>query len=82
VKDANQNTEFDQRVAEEKGGLIGAAMVNDEFILFRDVVDVGIRGEISAVIKPGGSPNDYQAIEACNESNGILVFTGQRCFKH
>ncbi|MDJ0818399.1 MAG: IMP cyclohydrolase [Desulfobacterales bacterium] len=82
LQDADQKAEFDQRVAAEKGGLIGAAMVSDAFFPFRDGVDVGIREGISAVVQPGGSTNDYQSIEACNEADVTMVFTGQRSFKH
>jgi hypothetical protein len=42
-------------------------MVSDAFFPFRDGVDVGLREGVSAVIQPGGSNNDYQSIEACNE---------------
>jgi phosphoribosylaminoimidazolecarboxamide formyltransferase/IMP cyclohydrolase len=82
LKDADQKAEFDQRVAGEKGGLIGAAMVSDAFFPFRDGVDVGIREGITAVIQPGGSANDYQSIEACNDADVTMVYTGQRSFKH
>lgn len=70
------------RVAAEKGGLIGAAMVSDAFFPFRDGVDVGIQEGVTSVIHPGGSLNDYQSIEACNQAGVTMVFTGQRCFKH
>jgi phosphoribosylaminoimidazolecarboxamide formyltransferase/IMP cyclohydrolase len=82
LKDADQKAEFDNRVAEEKGGLIGAAMVSDAFFPFRDGVDVGLREGVTAVIQPGGSGNDYQSIEACNEAGATMVYTGQRSFKH
>jgi len=82
LKDADQKAELDRRVAREKGGLIGAAMVSDAFFPFRDGVDVGIREGITAVIQPGGSGNDYQSIEACNEAGVTMVYTGQRSFKH
>jgi phosphoribosylaminoimidazolecarboxamide formyltransferase/IMP cyclohydrolase len=82
LTDEEKKKEFDQRVAEEKGGLIGAAMVSDAFFPFRDGVDVGIREGISAVVQPGGSLNDYQSIDACNEANVTMVYTGQRSFKH
>ncbi|UCE51621.1 MAG: IMP cyclohydrolase [Desulfobacterales bacterium] len=82
LKDKDKIAEIHQRVADEKGGLIGAAMVSDAFFPFRDGVDVGIREGISAVIQPGGSENDYQSIEACNEANVTMVYTGQRSFKH
>jgi phosphoribosylaminoimidazolecarboxamide formyltransferase/IMP cyclohydrolase len=82
LTDADQKAEFDKRVAAEKGGLVGAAMVSDAFFPFRDGVDVGIREGITAVIQPGGSGNDYQSIEACNEADVTMVYTGQRSFKH
>jgi len=82
LDDAEKKAEIDARVAAEKGGLIGASMVSDAFFPFRDGVDVGIREGISAVIQPGGSNNDYQSIEACNEANVAMVYTGQRSFKH
>lgn len=82
LKDPQKKAAIDARVAEEKGGLIGAAMVSDAFFPFRDGVDVGLREGISAVIQPGGSNNDYQSIEACNEAGATMVYTGQRSFKH
>ena len=82
MTDKDKRTEIDYRVAREKGGLIGAAMVSDAFFPFRDGIDVGLREGVSAVIQPGGSTNDYQSIEACNEVDATMVFTGQRSFKH
>ncbi len=82
LTDADKKAAIDGRAAEEKGGLIGAAMVSDAFFPFRDGVDVGIREGITAVIQPGGSGNDYQAIEACNAAGVTMVYTGQRSFKH
>jgi len=82
MPEAGRKAEIDARVAKEKGGLIGAAMVSDAFFPFRDGVDVGIREGIRSVIQPGGSENDYQVIEACNAADVAMVFTGQRSFKH
>jgi phosphoribosylaminoimidazolecarboxamide formyltransferase/IMP cyclohydrolase len=82
LKDPDKKSEFDERVNREKGGLIGSAMVSDAFFPFRDGVDVGINEGITAVIQPGGSANDYQSIEACNQADVTMVYTGQRSFKH
>jgi phosphoribosylaminoimidazolecarboxamide formyltransferase/IMP cyclohydrolase len=60
----------------------GSVMASDAFFPFRDGVDVGIREGVSAIIQPGGSTNDYQSIEACNEAGVTMVYTGQRSFKH
>ena len=42
----------------------------------------GDPGGDRSVIQPGGSESDYEVIEACNEADVAMVFTGQRCFKH
>ena len=82
MKDNDKKAKIDKKVAAEKGGLIGASMVSDAFFPFRDGIDVGLREGISSVIQPGGSENDYQSIEACNEVGATMVYTGQRSFKH
>ncbi|MFW6052353.1 MAG: IMP cyclohydrolase [Desulfosalsimonas sp.] len=82
LSDPDKKAEIDARVKEEKGGLTGSTMVSDAFFPFRDGVDVGLREGVTAVVHPGGSLNDYQSIEACNEYNATMVLTGQRSFKH
>jgi len=82
LKDEDQKAEIDARVVAEKGGLIGSAMVSDAFFPFRDGIDVGLSEGVTAVVQPGGSENDYQSIEACNEVGATMVYTGQRSFKH
>ena len=82
LEDGDKRSVIDAKVAEEKGGLIGSAMVSDAFFPFRDGIDVGLREGVTAVIQPGGSNNDYQSIEACNEHEATMVYTGQRSFKH
>ncbi len=82
LEDKARRREIDEAVADSHGGLLGAVMVSDAFFPFRDGVDVGLREGVTAVIQPGGSLNDYQAIEACNEAGATMVFTGQRSFKH
>jgi phosphoribosylaminoimidazolecarboxamide formyltransferase/IMP cyclohydrolase len=82
LSDEAKKREIDEKVAGEKGGLIGSSMVSDAFFPFRDGVDVGLREGVSAIIHAGGSFNDYQSIEACNEAGATMVYTGQRSFKH
>lgn len=76
--------EIDAETKKAKGGLIGSTMVSDAFFPFRDGVDVGIKEGIRAVVHPGGSMRDFEAIQACNEAKPqvTMVFTGQRAFKH
>jgi phosphoribosylaminoimidazolecarboxamide formyltransferase/IMP cyclohydrolase len=82
LKEEDKKAQIDARVAEENGGLIGSAMVSDAFFPFRDGIDVGLKEGVTSVIQPGGSENDYQSIEACNEFAATMVYTGQRSFKH
>ncbi|MFO7870972.1 MAG: IMP cyclohydrolase [Kiritimatiellia bacterium] len=77
-----EQAEIDEQVDEARGGLPGSCMISDAFFPFRDGVDVGIREGVSAVIQPGGSLRDFESIEACNEANAAMVFTGQRSFRH
>ncbi|EIM63877.1 AICAR transformylase/IMP cyclohydrolase PurH [Desulfobacter postgatei] len=82
MTDEDKKAEIEADVAEQKGGLIGSSMISDAFFPFRDGIDVGLRQGVKAVIQPGGSMNDYQSIEACNEYRASMVYTGQRSFKH
>lgn len=79
---ARQRREFDDAAAELHGGITGAAMISDAFFPFRDGAMVGIREGVTAIVQPGGSQNDHDVIDACNEHNVAMVFTGQRSFKH
>lgn len=65
-----------------KANLPGSVMVSDAFFPFRDGLDVGITEGVSAVVQPGGALRDYEIIQACNEANIAMKFTGQRCFRH
>jgi len=60
----------------------GAAMASDGFFPFRDAVDAATAAGIRAIVQPGGSVNDYEAIEACNEVGATMLFTMERCFSH
>jgi len=82
LADNKFKTKIDDEVKTKHGGLEGAVMVSDAFFPFRDGIDVGLNEGVSAVIQPGGSDRDFESIEACNERNAAMVFTGQRSFKH
>lgn len=83
-RDQEALSEIDDETRDERGGLIGSAMVSDAFFPFRDGVDVGLKEGITAIVQPGGSDRDFECIEACNEADPkvTMVFTGQRAFKH
>ncbi len=81
-RDRTPLDEIDAETREAKGGLKGSIMVSDAFFPFRDGVDVGIKEGISGVVQPGGSERDFEVINACNEANVTMVYTGQRLFRH
>lgn len=62
--------------------LEGAVMASDGFFPFRDAVDAATAAGIRAIVQPGGSMNDFEAIEACNEAGATMVFAMERCFSH
>jgi len=72
------------RVAVEKAhkSLSGAVMASDAFFPFRDSVDEAAKNGITAIISPGGSIRDEEVLQAANEHNIAMVFTGIRHFKH
>ncbi|HEX7392429.1 MAG TPA: bifunctional phosphoribosylaminoimidazolecarboxamide formyltransferase/IMP cyclohydrolase [Thermoplasmata archaeon] len=60
----------------------GSILVSDAFFPFRDGVDAAAAVGVSAIIQPGGSVNDAEAIQAADEHNISMVFSGLRLFKH
>ncbi len=57
-------------------------LASDAFFPFRDVVDFCAAEGIAAIIQPGGSVKDEESINAANENNIPMVFTGMRHFFH
>ena len=71
--------DFCEREGVEKGGF---ACASDAFFPFRDNVDVLAEHGVTCIIQPGGSKRDDESIQACNEHNIAMVFTGARHFRH
>ena len=59
-----------------------SVLASDAFFPFRDGVDEAAKFGVSAIIQPGGSVRDKEVIEAADEHNITMVFTGVRHFKH
>jgi phosphoribosylaminoimidazolecarboxamide formyltransferase/IMP cyclohydrolase len=60
----------------------GSVLASDAFFPFRDGVDEAAQHGITAIIQPGGSVRDHEVIDAADEHNLAMVFTGIRHFKH
>ncbi|MFB6270967.1 MAG: formyltransferase family protein [Halobacterium sp.] len=60
----------------------GAVMASDAFFPFPDGIEAAADAGVDAVIQPGGSVNDEDVIEAADEHDMAMVFTGHRTFRH
>lgn len=69
--------------AEDEGLEVkGSVMASDAFFPFRDGLDAAGKVGITAVIQPGGSMRDQEVIDAADEHDIAMVFTGMRHFRH
>jgi phosphoribosylaminoimidazolecarboxamide formyltransferase/IMP cyclohydrolase len=60
----------------------GSFAASDAFFPFRDGLDILADAGVRAVIQPGGSVRDQEVIDAANERGVVMVFTGERHFRH
>ncbi|MBZ6006448.1 bifunctional phosphoribosylaminoimidazolecarboxamide formyltransferase/IMP cyclohydrolase [Paraclostridium bifermentans] len=60
----------------------GAVLASDAFFPFDDCVKLANDYKIKSIVQPGGSIKDQDSIDACNENDMVMVFTGIRHFKH
>jgi len=70
------------KAADEGLEIKGSVMASDAFFPFRDGIDAAAETGISAIIQPGGSMRDDEVIQAANEHELAMVFTGMRHFRH
>lgn len=82
---AGQQNRLDSaRIAVEKAGdrIAGSVAASDAFFPFRDGLDALTRAGVGVVVSPGGSIRDQEVIDAANEAGAVLIFTGERHFRH
>ena len=60
----------------------GGVMASDAYFPFPDAIEAAAAAGVTAVIQPGGSLNDEEAIAACDKYGMAMVFTGVRHFRH
>ena len=72
------------KIALEKAGerAQGSVLGSDAFFPFPDGVELAGKDGVRAIIQPGGSVRDEEAIEAANKYDIAMVFTGVRHFRH
>ncbi|WPC39318.1 phosphoribosylaminoimidazolecarboxamide formyltransferase [Clostridium sp. JS66] len=76
----------DRLTKEEKSAwlsnLTGVSLGSDAFFPFRDNVDRASQSGVKYIVQPGGSLRDNLVIEACDEYNIAMSFSGTRLFHH
>jgi phosphoribosylaminoimidazolecarboxamide formyltransferase/IMP cyclohydrolase len=72
------------KIAVEKAGdkAVGAVAASDAYMPFPDSLEVCAAAGVTAVIQPGGSIRDDEAIAAADAAGLAMVFTGFRHFRH
>ncbi len=69
-------------IMKAQSSLKGTVVASDAFFPFRDGIDVVAQAGATAIIQPGGSVRDAEAIQAADEHDMAMVFTGIRHFRH
>jgi phosphoribosylaminoimidazolecarboxamide formyltransferase/IMP cyclohydrolase len=72
------------RIAVAKAGerALGAVGASDAFFPFPDGPGILLAAGVTALIQPGGSVRDQETVDLVNRSGAVMVFTGQRHFRH
>lgn len=77
---ANSNRAFAQLCR----AVQGSVLASDAFFPFtwNDSVEIACKAGVAAIVHPGGSVRDADAVECCNKYGVVLLTTGVRHFKH
>ncbi|MDF7667207.1 bifunctional phosphoribosylaminoimidazolecarboxamide formyltransferase/IMP cyclohydrolase [Orbaceae bacterium ESL0727] len=70
------------KAQDENLDVAGSVVASDAFFPFRDGVDAAAAVGVTCIIQPGGSIRDDEVIQAANEHNIAMIFTGMRHFRH
>jgi len=65
-----------------KHSLEGTVLASDAFFPFPDGVEEAARAGVTAIVQPGGSVRDSDAIAAANQHHLAMLLTGVRHFSH
>lgn len=62
----------------------GSVLASDAFFPFSwgDSVEIACQAGVAAIVHPGGSMRDQDAVDVCNKYGVVLLTTGHRHFKH
>ncbi len=76
------SAEIALKEAQAAGFTEGLVLASDGFLPFDDTVALAARYGVSAIVQPGGSIRDNDAIAKADELGITMLFTGVRHFKH
>ena len=68
--------------AQAAGFTSDLVLASDGFLPFDDTVALAAKYGVTAIVQPGGSIRDEDAIKKANELGITMLFTGMRHFKH
>ncbi len=69
--------------AESHGHTIsGSVAASDAFLPFPDTLELLAAGGVVALVQPGGSIKDEDVVAAADRLNMVMLFTGERHFRH
>jgi phosphoribosylaminoimidazolecarboxamide formyltransferase / IMP cyclohydrolase len=71
-----------EKAKRQKISLAGSALASDAYFPFPDGVEHALDAGASAVIQPGGSVRDPDAVAAADARGAAMVLTGVRHFRH
>ncbi len=78
------NRVYSVQIAVEKAGqrARGSVLASDAYFPFPDGVEAAAKAGVTAIIQPGGSIRDDEAIRMANRYAIAMLVTGQRHFRH
>ena len=68
--------------AKAAGVTEGLVLASDGFLPFDDTVELASKYGVEAIVQPGGSIRDEDAVKKANEKGIAMLMTGMRHFKH
>lgn len=78
------NRVYSVQIAVDRAGdrARGSVLASDAFFPFPDGVEAAAKAGVTAIIQPGGSIRDDEAVRMANRYGVAMITTGQRHFRH
>jgi len=71
-----------QRARTHGHSVEGAVSASDAFLPFPDTLEILHEAGIGALVQPGGSIKDAEVVSAADRMKVVMLFTGERHFRH